>query len=196
MNRNTQVDMNEMVRGQVWGYWYDEAGRQTGHFQHRNTLTYRACDVMAALMAGQVAYAPTHIGYLYGTSSTYSELKIGQREQSWSDLSAEAALAGANLQISAFIRPPQLTLNGDSDLYSANSTIFTATTGSDIYGFSGAQYAGPLVSTNYIYHAVLLTRLSTGAYLPVARLTLKENGQYPQKPDGWELALFWQITFS
>ena len=123
------------------------------------------------------------------------------RTQTWVNLASELADPGVtgNVLITPLAASSKYAVDGNSNSYSGNAISLTSHTGSRLeYGFpTGAPYAGVLADGNYFYHALLLTRLVSGStitYLPFARVTLK-GSSYPQKLVGYELALFWQISF-
>lgn len=199
----TESKSDESMRGFVRGYYVDGNGGRYDLFSRPNQLSYACADAMAQLMGGNVNYAPGYIGFIYGTDSSPADLTDPTlRTQSWTNLTAELKAIGGNVQISPLTMTPSVMLDGSSTEYSANSTVFTAHTMSGVGGVYGmplaAPFAGVLTTNSYLYHAVLLVKLNTGSisYVPVARVTLgTAGGVYSAKPDGFELALDWKISF-
>lgn len=197
----------DWARGKVWGYYINPVtGEQTQPFVINNIITYTAADIMARLVGGDTTYLPKYVGFIYGTTATPGIVDpITSRNQTWTDLGNELALVSkANVLITPFASIPQYTVDAaaslPSGIYAGNAVIISAHTGTRLeYGFTPGTYANPLADSNYLYHCMLLTRLVNGStitYLPYARVSLKVGANYPQKPVGMELALFWQITFN
>ena len=191
-----------LMKGRITAHWFNPVtGEHLAPFMHSNTLSYACADVIANLMAGNSAYAPQYMGFIYGTDATAVTLSDPTlRTQSWSLLATDlATVTLANIQISPLTLAPTVAVDGDASLYTGNSTIYTAHTrsgASATYGFPLTTYAPPLADGNYLYHAMLLTKLpnSNGVYIPVARATL-ESGSYFAKPAGFEIAIDWQVSF-
>ena len=59
---------------------------------------------------------------------------------------------------------------------------------------AGVRGTAPFSTSDYIYQAVLLGYHS-GDYYVISRVSQKVDGQYLQKPDGFEVALDWTIVF-
>ena len=199
-------DVFSQARGKVQGIWRAPDGRTFGPLMNFNTLTYSHSDILARLVAGQMEYKPTHIGFIYGTNATPgANLRpYNDRNQTWNDLATELAdINTANVQVSPFTRPATISVDGDPVRYQGNSATFESITqtGGGLYGFpTAAPYADVLADGNYIYHAVLLSRVvvsgGTMTAIPIARVSLKnEDNTYSVKPEGFELALFWQLSY-
>jgi len=198
-------EMQNWARGQVRGYFFNpKTLEQRGHFHSKNVITYVAADTMARLLGGDSNYVPGYMSFLYGASSTPG-IALPEpptdRTQTWVNLASELADPGVtgNVLITPLAAGPKYTVDGDANKYNGNAISLTAHTGSRLeYGFpTSTPFAGVLVDGNYFYGALLLTRLVSGStitYLPFARVTLK-GATYPQKLVGYELCLFWQISF-
>ena len=189
------------MHGRVRAQWRNAEGHTIEIPLRPNQLTYACADVLAELMAGHQSYRPIKMGFVYGTISNPTLLAPTNRNQTWNNIASELADIGnagkANMQISPFSLPPVTSVDGDEALYTGNSVTYSAITqsGTGTYGFPlGSTYADVLADGNYIYHAVLLAEVNY-AYIPVARVTLAENDVFLTKPAGYELALFWQISF-
>lgn len=194
------------ARGRVMGYFVNRTtGERTRPFDIHNIITYTAADIMAKLVGGDTSYIPGYIGFIYGTTATPGLVDpITSRSQTWTDLATELAPVNkANVLISPLATSPSYAEDTPSGLtagiYSGNAVTIAAHTGSRLeYGFTAGTYANPLADSDYIYHCMLITRLTSGStitYLPYARVSLLDS-TYPQKPVGMELAIFWTITFN
>ena len=198
----------DWASGKVWGYWVNpKTGETTRPFKTHNIITYAGADIMASILGGNTLYIPKHIGFIYGTKAAPGIPEpITSRVQNWTDLGTELApVAKANVLITPFASTPMTSVDQPVTLppgvFDGNSVTVSAHTGTRLeYGFTaGATYASPLADANYVYHAMLLTRLVSGSsitYLPFARVSMIDGATYQQKPVGMELAIFWAITFA
>jgi len=195
----------DWAKGRVSGYFVNlETGEERGHFETTNVITYTAGDIMARILGGESDYVPGYMGFIYGETGSPGAALIEpptSRVQTWDGLSAELAdgAVGGNILISPLAAGPSYSIDGSSSYYAGNAVTLTAQSGSRLeYGFpSSSPYANELEDGDYYWHAMILTRLVSGStitYLPFARVTLKDTS-YPQKPVGFELALFWQISY-
>jgi len=192
------------IKGHVRGEYVNlKTGERIPAFEHSNVTTYGAADIMARILGGEQAYVPKHMGFIYGASASPSNPPMIEpptdRVQTWSSLGDELADVVGNVLISPLSAGPGYAVDGNSDYYTGNSVTLTAQTGSRLeYGFTpGGLFAPELQDGDYIWHALLLTRLVSGStitYLPFARVTLKDTS-YPQKLAGFELALYWAVTY-
>ena len=198
-------NMQNWVRGQVHGYFFNPVTHeQRNHFHIKNVTTYTAADIMARLLGGDVRYVPGYMGFIYGASDTPGVAlpePPTSRTQTWDDLASELGDAGVtgNVLITPLAAGPTYTVDGSPSDYQGNSVTLTAHTGARLeYGFPlFAPFAPALADGDYFYHAMLITRLVNGStitYLPFARVTLK-GADYPQKLAGFELALFWTMSY-
>jgi len=194
-------DTFSFMRGQVYGRWVNAMGEQLGPTLRFNSLSYGCADILANLVAGNTAYRPVKMGFIYGDRAVPGLLPV-TREQSWATLQSDvSAIVSANMQISPFSLPPAVSID---DLpspagYAGNSVTFSGITRSGSYADHGfpyeAPFAGVLADGHYLYQAVLLAEAVTGVYIPMARVSLDESTVYAVKPAGYELALFWQVSF-
>lgn len=193
------------IKGHVTGHFFDPAtGHECMHFEQNNVTSYLAADIMARMLGNDTEYVPRYMGFIYGQTGTPGAALIEppvSRTQTWDDLSDELSDAGVtgNVLIAPFSTNPSYSVDGSSSNYSGNAVTFAAHSGTRFeYGFDVASpYQDELADSDYYYQAMLITRLVSGSditYLPFARVTLK-NGSYLQKPAGYELALFWQISY-
>ena len=186
-------------RGRITGIWMAPDGTTRGPVLHANQLTYGCADVLAGLMSGNASYQPSRIGYIYGdTASSTALVAPTNRDQTWANLGNELAAFTpnhANIQVSPFVLPPTLSVDPGAGAYKGNSVTYSSISKSGLGVFPAGTYAGALGTGSYMYHVMLLS-LVNGNYIPVARATLaNEDGSFPVKPAGFELALFWQVSF-
>jgi len=195
-------------KGQIRGILTNKrTGEQIELIARNNVITYSAADIMAQILGGNAAYVPKYMGFVYGpkTAGTLVD-PDNNRVHTWSDIATE--LAGvthkANVLISPLATAPGYSIDpAGSSKYENNAVTLTAHTGSRLeYAFSttGSVYAGELADdgNDVMYQAMLLTRLVDGntiTYIPFSYVSLAISGTYPLKPDGWELSLFWQVTY-
>ena len=202
------------VKGTIHGYTYRvDTGAIIKRIEKQNITSYAAADIMARLIGNDVLYVPRYMGFIYGSvanPATPLVRPITNRAQVWEDIGHdELAQSGVNgnVIISPLASGPIYSVNGSAVNYTGNSVTLTAHTslGTGEYGFplgdgTGSSYAAAFVNNDYIYQVLLITRLvsPTGVitYLPFARADLGGGSDtYPQKLDGEELAIFWDIVF-
>lgn len=191
------------VVGIVRGHFFNPVtGETRNDFVRKNITTYSAADITAKLLGGESQYAPKYMGFIYGTTSSPGLADPDsppERNQPWEDIQSEVlAINKGNILVAPLSSVPVFSVDGGSDIYSHNSLELVAHSGSEAeYAFSGSAYAGDFIAGNYVYHGLILTKLTQGSsvtYIPYARVTLNDGG-YPTKPSGgWELALFWSIS--
>ena len=205
MYRKQHLDAAGM-KGWVRGVWVNkETGEKRVAFERRNQLSFACCDVLAGLMAGNASRAPQYIGFIYGTNASPNLVAPTVRAQTWEALKSElAAVASANIQVAPLSLTPQTTKDNGGPAgaeYNGNAVIFNAHTqtgSAGQYGFPTTEpFAGVMNAGVYLYHAVLLTPTGNpqNPYLIVARLSLIDGAAYDTKPNGFELALEWQVSF-
>ena len=194
------------IKGHVRGEYVNvKTGERIPAFEHSNVTTYGAADIMAKILGGEQQYVPQYMGFIYGAAASPSSPPMIEpptdRVQTWDSLGTELADPGVtgNVLISPLAAGPAYAVDGNAEYYSGNSVTLTAQTGSRLeYGFpTSCSFAPEMQDGDYIWHAMLLTRIVSGStitYLPFARVTLKDTS-YPQKLAGFELALFWAVTY-
>jgi len=193
--------LQRWARGVVRGHLVGPGGRILNRFCVNNTILYGGADIMARLLGGDQAYVPRYMGFVYGAAATPTLAPIA-RATTWADIAAELAdpAVTGNMLISPLSTSPSYSVDGSASYYTGNSTGLIAHSGATYeYGFptGGGSYAGPLIDGYYFYQALILTRLVQGTtvqYLPFARVSLLD-GTYPEKLSGFELALFWNISY-
>ena len=196
------------ARGRISGQFVDRlTGRTTPRFEINNIITYTAADIMARLVGGDVQYRPEYMGFIYGTKAAPGITDpITSRVQNWTDLAAELAPVNkANVLIAPYASSPGYTVDAAAGLpagiYAGNAVTVSGHTGTALeYGFTaGGTYASPVADGDYLYHAMLISRLVSGStitYLPFARVSLKVGAAYPRKPVGMDLSLFWSVVYN
>jgi len=193
-------------RGYVKGHFVNPlTGETKGHFERHNVIAYTAADTMARMLGNDSEYVPQHMGFVYGALANPGAALIEpptSRTQTWTSLASELSDGGVtgNVLITPFSASPLYAVDGSTTNYAGNAVTLTAHSGTRLeYGFpSVAPYAGVLADGDYYYHAMLITRIVSGSvttYLPFARVTLEQSGSYLAKPVGFELALFWQVSY-
>lgn len=212
MNRNERAPI--IVRGDV--RWYFNRGRSiVRELKRHNVITYAAADIMARLLGGDATYVPQHIGFMYGSDPDAALLPDPdtlpeniKRQHTWSNITSDTASVNANILVAPLILNPSWSVDGNPESYSGNAVTVAAFTGTMLeYAFptNGSTYAHPVdeLATAYFYQALLLNRRVVGSsiiYTPFARVSLKDTTVSPpvyhEKPEGFELSLFWTITFN
>lgn len=173
-----------------------------------NTISYSAADVLAEAYGGDTSRVPRYIGFVYGNDDESSSLGAVERDMTMPSLKAMVESVHGNIQISRFSRPPTVgnyaEYNEDSsegDIPYRNNTVeFHAVTKSGVDGFYEDSSAGTFSAGDIIYRAVLLgdgpNPCGDEPYTLLAMVDLKTpSGNYRAKPDGYELALDWRVTF-
>lgn len=203
MHMQDTHDITQAMKGRVRGKWVSADGHEIPLFDRPNQLSYGCCTALASLMAGSTAYLPAFMGFIYGNEADSvpgALVPHTNRDVTWATLAAELGTPGVigNIQIAPLTMTPSLATSAAA--YDKNGVIFTAHTraaGDGEYAFPcAAPYADTLKAGCWLYHALLLARPSPGLYVPLARVTLGDGpSTFHQKPDGFELALDWQISF-
>lgn len=207
MNINDQSELE--VRGDIKWQFTSKDVELPIHAKS-NVITYSAADIMARLVGGDTNYIPKHIGFMYGADATAAALPEPdslpaniKRKHKWANVTLDTAAVNANILIAPLVLNPAWSVDGDTDIYNGNAVTVAGFTGTHLeYAFptDGATYAAAIgdLSPAYFYQALLLTRQVSGSnitYIPFARVSLKD-GTYPAKPTGFDLSLFWTITFN
>jgi len=207
MKLKSGVDIKKQIKGRVQGYFLNKkTGEIRNRFEKDNVITYTAADIMARLIGGDTTYIPKYMGFIYGKTGTPGAALIEppvSRIQTQQTISAELATTGVNgnCLVTPLAASPVYAIDGSETYYDGNSVTLSAQSGARLeYVFPNATpYATALADGDFFWHAMLLTRLvstsGTISYLPFSRVTLKQT-TYLQKPVGFELAVFWTITFS
>ena len=196
----------DWAKGYVKGYFHNPlTGETCGHFEHHNVISYMAGDIMARMLGDDTTYVPRYMGFIYGAGAAPGAALVeppSSRTQTWTSLASELSDGGVtgNVLITPFAASPSYAVDGSASNYAGNAVTLTAQSGTRLeYGYPvAAPYSNELADGDYFYHAMLLTRLEVGStitYMPFARVTLMQGAAYLQKPVGFELALFWAVTY-
>lgn len=200
------------ARGIVSPSFIDISTGKTVSFDERhNTLSYMAAEAVAAAMGGDPSYIPCRMGFIYGNSSTLPISDIITRNQTWSSLLESLSNSGdkiVDVQVVNFSYPPTLrpgsddSLGSSSDSASSGDYTNISPTGSNAVTFhavsnsydDGELKKGVFQKDNYVYQCLLLG-YHQGDYYIIARASLQQDGRYRAKPEGFEIALDWTVTF-
>jgi hypothetical protein len=179
--------------------------------ERHNTLSYMAAEAVAAAMGGDPSYIPCRIGFIYGTDENFPISDVITRNQTWTALLESLSNSGddiVDVQVVNFSYPPTLGPGSDdssgSSSGSASSGDYTniRPTGSNAVTFhavsnsqdEGVLKKGVFLATNRVYQCLLLG-YHQGDYYIIARASLQQDGTYRAKPEGFEIALDWTVTF-
>ena len=203
----TDSKLAEWGKGKIRAFLTNrKTGEKIEVIARDNIITYSAADIMAKMLGGDASYVPAYMGFVYGpTGSTLANPEL-TRVHTWDGIATEIAgmAATGNILISPLATAPGFDIDpAGSSYYENNAVTLTAHTGRRLeYAFSttGGTYAPEMQDdgTDYMYQAMLITRLVDGntiTYIPFSRVSLDIASVYPAKPDGWELSLFWQVTY-
>lgn len=201
------TDTYSMAHGHIRALWVSGAS-EIELLDSSNTMTYSAADVLAAAYGGDTSKVPKYIGFIYGPSDkTPAPIT---RDITWQYVKQMTKDIGGNIQVARFNRKPSIEVSetvdsNDQALYTGNVVEFHAVTRSGVDGeyandTSGmSDFAGQLKSGDTIYRAVLLGDGipcdDENRYTVLAMVDMAKNGTYRQKPDSYELAIDWRVTF-
>lgn len=179
-----------VARGFVSPSWINVSTGERMPFEMRhNMLSYDAANAMASAFGGDPSYVPSKIGFIYG-SDEQPDIGAYTRSMSWSSV-AGLENEKIGVQVVDFSYTPTLsTVNVDesneAEGYEKNAVTFHAVSNST--GFGSGKFA---------YQAVLIGGTEENDYKVISRVSLDDNGNgaYKAKPDGFEIALDWTITF-
>ena len=203
------------AKGSVSARWVS-GGSSFGRFEADNMMSYASASVLAAAYGGDDTKIPKYVGFLYGSGDPAGLPDI-TRDMSWQSVMDMAAAVNGNVQVVNFNRKPTMyTINppeGSNDLddgpnpgpYKDNVVEFHAVTRTGLDGQYGndtsgsSDFAGPLASGMTIFRAILLGDGvpcdDDNRYTVLAMVSMAKNGVYRQKPDNYELAVDWRVTF-
>lgn len=195
------------AKGRVETAWTDGRTTVRDHSVH-NALSYTAADVMAAAYGGDSSRIPKYVGFVYGPASQPA-LEPVSRDMDWDSVREAIAAVGGNMQVVRFSRKPTISRPGpdesnDGGEYEGNTVEFHAISRSGVDGVyaddtSGQSgFAGQLTAGMYLYRSVLLGDPANceDGYTVLGMADLAKGGSYRAKPDNYELALDWRVTFS
>lgn len=184
--------------GHVCCYWVHPETKQLKHFLSKTNLElFSAADILAKVLGKETNYTPSHIGFIYGDN--IFTLNQPSRSDTWASIATEIASSPGegNIQIVPLSVSP--VFETTDTVYAHNKvTFFAQSNPAAPMAFTPQPgvYSGPMWSGARICHALLLSKINDTTYLPFARISLMQNNQYPQKPNNWEISLFWSIVFS
>lgn len=215
MTSTDKTRMAASARGDVVVSLYGKGGKIPFVARH-NTLSYDAAGAVAAAYGGDTSCIPKYIGFIYGNDSSPTELaEVTDRDMRWSDVKSEMKEIGGNILVCRFISTPELSTNegepGSDDQpsgeYHDNAVTFRSCTRSGAagtYAFDTSEesgFAGEFKDGMYLYHAVLLGDVPCQScqeekqYRILARVSLEKGGRFRKKPEDYELALDWKVSF-
>lgn len=199
------------IVGTVTLNWYNPETSETIPINTvHNTLTYGAADALAAAYGGDISYVPRYMGFAFVEDSyDLSTSKTISRNCTVDTINTEFTPDEGNhigdIQVVGFSFTPTLStdpeldlglsqVEQDNPLYKHNIVTFHAHTvseGSFLFG-SASDYGDNKV----IPFALLLGNDSAGNRKVLARVSLvDDNGLAKKRPEGFELALDWKVTF-
>jgi hypothetical protein len=208
--------MAASARGDVVVSLTDGASR-TPYIARHNTLSYCAAGSVAAAYGGDTSLVPRYIGFVYGNDPSPTELaEVVDRDMRWDEVKSEMKRIVGNILVCRFVAPPELSTNpGEPDSaessgsgeYENNAVTFRSCTRSGAagtYAFDTSEesgFAGEFGDGMYLYHAVLLGDVPCQScqeekrYRILARVSLEKGGRFRKKPEDYELALDWKVSF-
>lgn len=212
------MDELGLAKGVVSPSFVDIAtGKRVAFAPRNNRLSYMAAEAVAAAFGGDPSYIPSKIGFIYGNSSEMPTESDITRTQTWDSLLEELSNSGdqvVDVQVVNFSFSP--TLGGSSTGSSSSSSgsgesgedgdytniLATGSNAITFHAVSNSQDVGVLhgadafsaAQNNYVYQCLLLG-YHNGKYYIIARASLKDGSRYLAKPDGFEVALDWTVTF-
>jgi len=199
------------AHGRIRARWVSD-GFEKDSFEVHNTMSYAAADVLAAAYGGDASRIPKYIGYLYAGDDKVPPPIT--RDMTWKSVKQIAKDIGGNIQVNRFSRKPstyvsEIVDSNDQPLYTGNVVEFHAVSRSGVDGEYGADisgmsnFAGPLHSGDTIYRAILLgdgipcddeNKYTVLAMVDMAK-DIGGSKTYRKKPDNYELAIDWRVTF-
>jgi len=209
MTTMTDTYRASMAHGRIRARWTD--GESCGDsFEANNMMSYSAADILAAAYGGDTSKVPKYIGFIYGPESE-NPLPPITRDMDWKYVRQMTKDLEGNIQVARFSRKPSIDVSevvdsNDQPLYRGNVVEFHAVTRSNVDGEYGmdtsgdSRFAGKLHSGDTMYRAVLLGDGipcdDDEKYTVLAMVDLSKDGKtYRKKPDSYELAIDWRVTF-
>jgi hypothetical protein len=197
---------NNNATGTVTLFWFNPSTNETIHIETvHNTLTYGAADALAAAYGGDLSYIPRYMGFAfvgtdYKPSTPSRDCTINTLDK---EFVSENVRLG-DIQVVNFSFAPTLSVDDTSiesisnleqsyTRYENNAVTFHAhTVASGKYLFDSSSDFG---DNKAIPFAVLLAKNNNG-YKVLARVSLLDgNNNAKVRPEGFELALDWKVTF-
>jgi hypothetical protein len=175
-----------------------------------NTLTYGAADALAAAYGGDISYVPRYMGFAfvedsYDLSASQTISRNCTIDTIDTEFKSDEGSRIGDVQVVGFSFTPTLSADEQLDselsqieesnpIYNHNVVTFhahTVSAGSFLFD-SDSDYGNNKV----IPFALLLGNDSDGKEKVLARVSLLDgNGLAKKRPEGFELALDWKVTF-
>lgn len=178
------------IKGNVVTSWTDGYVFKPISSTH-NEIMYATADCLAQMYAGQPRKIPAKIGFMFTAESTVPTVPSA-KSTTWANLVSMCETT-ADIQVVDFSFSPSLTSKNaeGTENYVSNVAVF--------HGHSDVSLPGQVSGLDIrstgtkIFGAVLLSEDKT----PLSIVALSDGSTpYLERPDGFELALDWYITFS
>lgn len=174
MNTRQKRTITPCAEGSVNCRLVGKTGESVEFCSKHNMTTYAAADAVAAAYAGDSAYIPKKIAFIFGDSPSVTSGYT--RETTWGDVKNDNSYV-----ITGFSYAP--TLSSDDDVYKFNKITFHGRT-------------EDIPDNKYVYKACLLGKGTGGAdYSLLAVVDLGVDGTYKPKPQDFEMSIDWAVKF-
>lgn len=206
MGESMQLKENwlEPCTGKIRAEWFNlKTGEYTPLVSKDNIIVYRAADIMARIIAGDVSYIPQYIGYIYAPNTVTMTNPSATRLHTWESIEAEVEAVAGNMILSSLESNPSFAIDGDPANYEGNAVTVSALSDANATRvFTGAGFAAdnPQAGTDAYFQAVLLSRIFTPGsitptYIPYARTQFTAGDTGVDVQAGLELAVYWTLSF-
>lgn len=201
----TQSEHITTGTGKVSWWHQGSDGSRAGLGHRANAISYVAADLIVRLVAGDVSYAPTYVGFIFGAAAMVSDpvfLSSYPRLQDWNGIATSLYGKNANVLLAPIAsttfaldksRSSEANYTGNVLRISSNSSA------SGVLALVGSGYRTSLEDGDLFYSTVLLARRQTVGgsyqYLPFSRASLKTSSSYPAQLPGLAFGIDWDITF-
>jgi hypothetical protein len=169
--------------------------------ERHNVVVYRAADILAKILSGDVSYAPSRIGYIYAGASKSFTNPAADRLHEWGSISSAIAANAGNMTLCP-LAAPTFSVIGDTNLYANNTVTFSAMSDkSATRAFSGGAYDNtPPASGKKYFQVALLSRVyqsgnSAPTYIPYALAQCTDTDDGLAVEDNTELVIYWSMSF-
>lgn len=178
------------IKGNVVTSWTDGYVFKPISSTH-NEIMYATADCLAQMYAGQPRKIPAKIGFMFTSESTVPTVPSA-KSTTWADLVSMCETT-ADIQVVDFSFSPSLTSQNaeGTENYISNVAVF--------HGHSDVSVPGAVNELDFgengtkVFGAALLSEDKT----PLSIVALSAGSTpYLERPDGFELALDWYITFT
>ena len=161
-------------------------GTAVSFVDSKNTTTYAAADVVAMAYAGDSAYIPRYIAFIYGPQGSSLDGIDAGRATSWSSVEQACRTNNLGISVTPFSYKPTVDASdagSDDRVYNSNRVTFHGRTQN-------------IAANNCVFKACLLGKgYDDSQYCLLALVDLGKNGTYKEKPEDFELAVDWAVTF-